>query len=71
MSMLRMWCSPEHLMKVPNTSIEVQVVGKTLNRGGGYGLEIPLIYCFYGQEKLVNWLIKKIHYFVQKLMSIN
>ena len=71
MSMLRMWCSPEHLMKVPNTSIEVQVVGKTLNRGGGYGLEIPLIYCFYGQEKPVNWLIKKIHYFVQKLMSIN
>ena len=21
---------------------------------------IPVIYCFYGQEKLVNWLIKKI-----------
>ena len=27
---------------------------------GGYGLEIPVIYHFYGQEKLVNWLIKKI-----------
>ena len=35
--------SHEHLMKVPNTSIEVQVVGKRLNRGGGYGLEIPVI----------------------------
>ena len=44
-------------LKVPNTSIEFQVIGKRLNRGGGYGLEI---YHFYGQEKLVNWLIKKI-----------
>ena len=48
------------ILKVPNTSIEVQVVGKRLNRGGSYGLEIPVIYRFYGQEKLVNWLIKKI-----------
>ena len=47
-------------LKVPNTSIEVQVVRKRLNRGRGYGLEIPIIYCFYGQEKLVNWFIKKI-----------
>ena len=47
-------------LKVPNTSIEVQVVGKRLNRGGGYGLEIPVIYRFSGQEKLLNWLIKKI-----------
>ena len=47
-------------LKVPNTSIEFQVIGKRLNRGGGYGLEIPVIYHFYGQEKLVNWLIKKI-----------
>ena len=30
------------------------------NPGGGYRLEIPAIYHFYGQEKLVNWLIKKI-----------
>ena len=47
-------------LKVPNTSIEVEVVGKRLNCRGGYGLEIPVIYRFYGQEKLVNWLIKKI-----------
>ena len=47
-------------LKVLNTSIEVQVVGKRLNRGGGYGHEIPVTYRFYGQEKLVNWLIKKI-----------
>ena len=45
-------------LKVPNTLIEVQVVGKRLNREGSYGLEIPVIYRFYAQEKLVNWLIK-------------
>ena len=47
-------------LKVPNTSIEVEVVGKRVNRGGGYGLEIPVIYRFDGPEKLVKWLIKKI-----------
>ena len=47
-------------LKVPNTSIEVQVVGKRLNREGGYRLEIPVIYRFYDQVKLVNCLIKKI-----------
>ena len=47
-------------LKVRNPSIEVQVVGKKLNCGGGYGLEIPVTSRFYGQEKLVNWLIKKI-----------
>ena len=29
-----------------------------LNRGGGYGMEIPVIYRFYGQEKVVQWLTK-------------
>ena len=38
---------------IPFTSIEVEVVGNRPNRGGGYGLEIPLKYCFYGQEKIV------------------
>ena len=46
-------------LKAPNTSIEVQVAGKRLNCGGGYGLEISVIYRFHGHEKLVNWLIKK------------
>ena len=46
-------------LKAPNTLIEGQVEGKPLIRGGCYGLGIPVIYCFYGQEKLVNWLIMK------------
>ena len=47
-------------LKIPNTSIEVEVVGKRVNRGGGYGLEIPVIYRFYGPEKLINWLISRL-----------
>ena len=47
-------------LKVPNTSITTKVVGKRLNRGGGYGLEIPVMYRFYGPEKLINWLGKKL-----------
>ena len=48
------------ILKIPNTSIEVDVVGKRVNRGGGYSLEIPVAYRFNRQEKLVKWLIKKI-----------
>ena len=40
--------------------IEVQVVVQRLNREGRYGLEIPVNYHFYSQEKFVNWFIKKI-----------
>ena len=47
-------------LKVPNTSITAEVVGERLNCGGGYGLEIPVMYCFHGPEKLINWLGKKI-----------
>ena len=47
-------------LKVPNTSIKVEVVEKVVNRGGGYGLEIPVANRFNGPEKLVKWLIKKI-----------
>ena len=46
-------------LMIPFTSIEVEVVGKTLNRGGGCGLEISFKYRFYGQEKTVQWLTKK------------
>ena len=28
---------------------QVQVVGKAVNRGGGYGMEIPCVYKFTGQ----------------------
>ena len=42
------------------TPIEIEVVGKRLNHGRGYGLEIPIKYRFYSQEKIVQWLTKKL-----------
>ena len=39
---------------IPFTLIEVEVVAKRLNRGGGYRLEIPVKYRFNGQEKVVQ-----------------
>ena len=47
-------------LMIPFTSIEAEVVGKMLNRGGDYGLEISVKYRFYGQEKIVQWLTKKL-----------
>ena len=47
-------------LKMPNTYITAKVIGKRLNRGGGYGLEIPVIYHFHGHEKVVNWAVKKL-----------
>ena len=47
-------------LTVPSTSIEVEVLGKRVNRGSGYGLEIPVKYRYYGQEKLIQWLAKKL-----------
>ena len=41
-------------LMMPFTSIEVEVVGKRLNRGGGYRLEIEAKYRFYDQEKIVQ-----------------
>ena len=47
-------------LKVPYTSIEAEVTGKRVNRGGGYGLEVPVIYYFTGPEKLVNCIEEKL-----------
>ena len=33
--------------------------GKRVNRGGGYGLEIPCEFHFTGDEFSINWLTKE------------
>ena len=42
-------------LSLPNHSIRVCVKGKRINRGVGYGLEIPAEYIFYGNEKAIQW----------------
>ena len=58
---------PQNILKlssiflmIPFILIEVEVAAKRLNRGGGYGLEIPVKYRFNGQKKIVQWLTKKL-----------
>ena len=40
-------------LSLPNQSVRVCVKGKRINRGLGYGLEIPAKYIFYGNEKAI------------------
>ena len=51
---------PKNLRKIfnifltlPNCAIKWKVTGKRLNRGAGYGLEIPVQYIFFGPERLL------------------
>ena len=45
-------------MKIPNCTIGCKVTGKRVNRGSGYGLEIPVQCRFIGAEKAVEWAEK-------------
>ena len=41
-------------LSLTNHSIRVCVKGKRINRGVGYGLEVPAEYIFYGNEKAIQ-----------------
>ena len=43
-------------LSLANYSIRVHVKGKRINRGVGYGLEIPAEYLFYGNERSIQWV---------------
>ena len=45
-------------LKIPNCTIGCKVTRKRVNRGTGYGLEIPVQYIFVGAEKAVEWAEK-------------
>ena len=46
--------------------LEAKVTGKRINRGGGYGLEVPCKYRISGQEKAVGWIKRKATTFLQE-----
>ena len=45
---------------MPNCTIGCKVTRKRVNRGAGYGLEIPVQYIFVSAEKTVEWAEKHI-----------
>ena len=53
-------------LTLPGSFLETKVTGKRINRGGGYGLEVPCKYCISGQEKAVDWIKIKATIFIQE-----
>ena len=49
----------------PHHTIRAEVTGRRVNRGAGYGLEIPVRYTFYGKIETIN-LVKK---YIEKICS--
>ena len=47
-------------LKQATNNGKVVVKGKRVNRGGGYGLEIPCEYQFVGDTFSISWLEKKL-----------
>ena len=47
-------------LSLPNCTISCEVTGKRENRGGGYGLEIPVKYTFLGPNKGIEWIEKRV-----------
>ena len=47
-------------LSLPNHTIRVLVTGNRMNRGAGYGLEIPVEYVFNGNEKALQWAKKNL-----------
>ena len=53
-------------LTLPGSFLETKVVGKRINRGGGYGLEVPCKYRISGQKKAVDWMKRKATTFLQE-----
>ena len=45
-------------LSLPRSKINCVVTGRRVNRGAGYGLEIPVRYTLVGAEKAVEWAEK-------------
>ena len=45
-------------LQFPNHRLRVVLIGKRVNRGAGFGLEIPVDYNFYGDSRITTWLKK-------------
>ena len=46
----------QHFLTKTDSKAEVEVVGKAVNRGGGYGMEVPCVYRFSGQKRYIKLL---------------
>ena len=56
-----------NFLYLPHFTLEFFIIGKRINRGVGYGLEIPANFYFYELEKAIYWLKNKINKMEEKL----
>ena len=54
-------------LSLPGCTLSIEVTGKRVNRGAGYGLEIPANFHFYGPENAIVWIRSKITNIEKKL----
>ena len=47
-------------LSLPGCTLNIKVTRKRVNRGAGYGLEIPTNFHFYGPENAIVWIRSKI-----------
>ena len=47
-------------LEISASTVTCMVTGKRVNRGGGYGLEVPCQYSFKGNLLAVKWLCERI-----------
>ena len=45
----------KRFLTLPNSTIKCTVIGKRLNNGAGYGVEIPVNFKFLGPAKAIQW----------------
>ena len=55
-----MACAVTKFLKRGTNSVHLEVTGKHVNGGAGYGLEIPCIYQFTGDRSSCKWLKTKL-----------
>ena len=47
-------------LSLQGCTLSIEVTEKCVNRGAGYGLEIPVNFHFYGSENAIVWIRSKI-----------
>ena len=55
------------LLSLPGSTLNIEMTGKRVNCGAGYGLEIPANFYFYGPENAIVWIRSKITNIEKKL----
>ena len=57
----------KHCLTLANCTIKCTVIGKCVNHGAGYGLEIPANFKFLGSAKAIQWAENAVKKVIQSI----